>query len=164
MPEGKRGPAATCPGSTAAHVAANVRRLREQQGLSTYQLARAMQAASRPIPQSGVSRIEAGHRRVDVDDLVAFAVVFGVSPAALLLPLNDASTNVVDITGAGTVPADIAWAWASNERPLAMGDADPRVVIAEYRLRSLPPGQWHRAALPEPTSGAAPHESTGETP
>lgn len=159
MAEGKRGPAATRPGPTAEHVAANVRRLRDQRGVSTYQLSGALQQAGHPIAPSSITNIEAGRRRVDVDDLVALAVVFGVSPAALLLPMDDAPTSLVNITGALPVPADIAWAWASCERPLDMGSADPRVVITEYRLRALPPGQWYRAVVPE---APAPYESTGE--
>jgi transcriptional regulator with XRE-family HTH domain len=43
-----------------------------------------MTAAGRKITASGVQRIEAGARRIDVDDLVALARALGVTPADLL--------------------------------------------------------------------------------
>jgi hypothetical protein len=38
-----------------------------------------------PIVDSGIHKTELGDRRVDVDDLVAFAEALGVEPAVLLL-------------------------------------------------------------------------------
>lgn len=65
-------------------VARNVARLRAHRGLSTRQLSAALAAAGRPVPASGITRVEQAERRVDVDDLVAFAKAFGVPPTALL--------------------------------------------------------------------------------
>lgn len=106
-------------GPSSARVAANVRRLRTEQQLSTYELARLLGDAGWPIGAGGITRIEAGERRVDVDDLVALAVVFGVSPNLLLLPESPApllplqaevelAPNVVTNLGG-------AWAWMTGE-------------------------------------------------
>lgn len=73
---------------TGKTVAANVRRLREARGLSTYDLSRALAEAGRPIAPSAIAKVERAERRVDVGDLMALAVVLGVSPVTLLLPAN----------------------------------------------------------------------------
>ncbi|MFD4972274.1 helix-turn-helix domain-containing protein [Streptomyces sp. NPDC058424] len=135
----RRGPAATQVEATGRTVRANVARLRKLRNWTTYELAQRMQAIGRPIPQSGISRVESGARRVDADDLAAFAVAFNVSPAALLLPLEDLASQKVEITGAGSVPADVAWEWASNKRPLKFPTKEQRTAAMEYALASLPP-------------------------
>jgi hypothetical protein len=43
-----------------------------------------LEALGRPILPSGISKIEQSTRRVDVDDLVAFADALGTVPSALL--------------------------------------------------------------------------------
>jgi hypothetical protein len=40
----------------------------------------------RPIPPLGLRHLEAGNRRIDVDDLVVLADALDVSPLMLLLP------------------------------------------------------------------------------
>jgi hypothetical protein len=85
--------------------------------------------------------MERGERMITVDDLMAFSVVLGVSPAALLLPLEDDPAKTAAVTGAGEVPADTAWAWLSNERPIRLPDGDTRTALLEYQLYSLPPGR-----------------------
>lgn len=132
----RRGPAATQVEATGQHVSANVARLRKARGWSTYVLAQKLSEAGRPIPQSGISRIESGIRRVDVDDLTALAAVFGVSPSALLLPLSREGT--FEVTGAGTVSADIAWDWMDGHRPLVIPAGDDGTVRLEYMLWSRP--------------------------
>ncbi|MFB7555354.1 helix-turn-helix domain-containing protein [Streptomyces brevispora] len=135
----KRGPAATQISATGEAVRKNVTRLRKAHGWTTYELAQRMNAAGRPIPQSGVSRVESGGRRVDADDLAAFSIVFGVSPAALLLPLKDSPRDSVDVTGAGRVSAETAWEWASNRRPLKTPTSEAHTAQLKYVLNSLPP-------------------------
>ncbi|GAB3995294.1 hypothetical protein GCM10029992_12170 [Glycomyces albus] len=105
-------------GPTAEHVAENVRRIRTARGLSTNQLSALLARAGHPIAQSSISNIEAGRRRVDVDDLVALAVALDVNPSALLLPFNESGS--IDLTGGGTVAAKTVWEWADGERPLRM--------------------------------------------
>ncbi|RBL80553.1 hypothetical protein DDE05_50540 [Streptomyces cavourensis] len=73
---------------------------------------------------------------MNVDDFAALAVALGVSPGALLLPLEDSSAESVEVTGGGSVSAASAWAWVSNKGPLpAAGAADS----LEFALSSLPP-------------------------
>jgi transcriptional regulator with XRE-family HTH domain len=43
-----------------------------------------------PIPTLGLTRIEKGERRVDIDEVVALAQVFGVPPIALMFPIGHA--------------------------------------------------------------------------
>ncbi|WP_334665855.1 helix-turn-helix transcriptional regulator [Streptomyces cyaneofuscatus] len=71
-------------GDTTRHVGRIVRDLRERQGISTTAMAQRLTALGRRISQSGVTRLETGQRRIDVDDLAALAAVLGVHPAALL--------------------------------------------------------------------------------
>jgi len=65
-------------------VARNVKRLREAQHLTTRALQDLLTKLGRPIPASGITRIEQGSRRVDVDDLAALAIALGVRPDHLL--------------------------------------------------------------------------------
>lgn len=137
MVEEKKGRTAVEIGPTGRTVAANIARLRKRSGLTARQLADKLGAAGRAVSQSSITRMERAERIVTTDDLTALAAVFGVSPAALLLPLEDAPDATVDVTGAGQVAADDAWAWASNERPL--GGAETATEAMEYALASLPP-------------------------
>jgi len=67
-----------------------IRQLRASRGWSLADLERRLDEAGRPILRSGLSKIESGERRVDVDDLAAFCQVFGVEPSELLgLPTSD---------------------------------------------------------------------------
>ncbi|WP_158102438.1 helix-turn-helix domain-containing protein [Streptomyces africanus] len=126
-------------GPTGRTVAANIARLRKRSGLTVRVLADKVTEAGRPVSQSSLTRMERGERIVTADDLTALAVVFGVSPAALLLPIEDNPAAHVDVTGAGRVPADAAWAWASNEQPLQGGNT--HTAAMEYALASLPPNR-----------------------
>lgn len=96
---------------------------------------------------SGISKIENGERKVDVDDLVALAVALDVSPVALLLPaepgeggqayeLGKAMPADVEITPRTAAPWEYAWRWAHGEIPLhtPRGEDDP----------SRNPGWWER--------------------
>lgn len=123
-------------GPTGGQVAKNVRRLRRRRRLTMHDLAERLRAAERPVVASGIAKIERLERQVNVDDFAALAVALGVSPGALLLPLEDSSAESVEVTGAGSVSAASAWAWVSNKGPLpAVGAADS----LEYALSSLPP-------------------------
>lgn len=128
-------------GPTGQAVADRLAALRKVRGLTTRQLSAAVARVGRPIPASGITRMERGERMITVDDLMAFSVVLGVSPAALLLPLEDDPAKTAAVTGAGEVPADTAWAWLSNERPIRLPDGDTRTALLEYQLYSLPPGR-----------------------
>jgi transcriptional regulator with XRE-family HTH domain len=133
----KKGRTAVEVGPTGRTVAGNIARLRKRSGLTARDLAAKLDAAGRSVSQASITRMEQGKKTVTADDLAALAVVFGVSPAALLLPLEDHSGTHVDVTGAGRVPADRAWAWASSEQPLT--GPDTQTAAMEYALASLPP-------------------------
>lgn len=113
-------------GPTGKTTGRNLATLRKRRGLTTRQLSAALERAGRPIPASGITRMEKGERAVTVDDLVALATVFDVSPAALMLPPED--SGPVHITPSKAVPWDVAWRWAHGEQPpyTPGGDDDPR--------------------------------------
>lgn len=85
MTEGTKNPL----GPAGHNVRRNVRRLREERRMSYRELSERLVVAGRLIPVLGLSRMERGERRVDADDLVALAVVFGISPGQLLEPPAD---------------------------------------------------------------------------
>jgi transcriptional regulator with XRE-family HTH domain len=117
------------PGVTGATTMENLKRAR---GEMTYaELSRRLEAVGRPIPSLGLRRIEAGERRVDVDDLMALAVVLRVSPLALLLP-HGGQSETSDFV-AGSVRNDQLWQWAIGEVPLGGGDQ------RRFQADSLPP-------------------------
>lgn len=125
-------------GPTGETVRANVRRLREAQNLSYAEVSRRLTGLGRPVATLGLSRIEAGERRVDADDLVALALVFEVSPASLLLTATTASEDVVQVTGAGGVAADAAWGWLTVSRPLRYSTQAPGVEDFHFQVRAKP--------------------------
>lgn len=94
------------------------------------ELSRRLEALGRPIPPLGLRRMEAGERRADVDDLMALALVLGVSPLALLLPAGQQVEE--DEIGNRTFRHDELWQWAVGDRPL--GDVDRR----RFQADSLP--------------------------
>ncbi|MEW1630892.1 helix-turn-helix transcriptional regulator [Streptomyces sp. NPDC089173] len=140
MAEQRRGRRAITVGSTGQAVAANIARLRDRRGLTTRQLSLELASAGRAIPASGITRMEKAERVVTADELVALAVVFGVSPSALLLPLSDQPMDPIHVTGGGVVPAGEAWAWADGERPLRLSEGSARREMAEHELFGRP--QW----------------------
>jgi hypothetical protein len=88
-PDAKSGGRSAVPlGATGEAVRENIRRLRAAQGFSTRQLELRLAMLGRPIPSSGITRLELGQRRVDVDDLVALATAFNVTPGQLLTPFD----------------------------------------------------------------------------
>src|SRR5664280_168285 len=70
-------------------VAHNVKALREARGLTQTDVSDRMRAIGRPLLPTGVLKVEQGARRVDVDDLVALALVLDVTPNDLLGPLGE---------------------------------------------------------------------------
>ncbi|MFZ4235721.1 helix-turn-helix domain-containing protein [Streptomyces murinus] len=142
MAEQQRGRRAIEVGHTGKVVAANIARLRERRGLTTRQLSGILERAGRNIPASGITRMENGQRVVTVDELAALAVVFGVSPSALLLPLTEKPTDPVEVTGAPAVGAGEAWAWANGQRPLKYTEGREPTEQLEHQLYGRP--QWLR--------------------
>jgi len=106
-----------------------------------------MTKAGRPTLAGAITRIESKKRRVDADDLVAFAAVLGVNPSALLLP-PVADDTPIEITGAGRVARRIAWAWVDGRRPLRIPADDDGTVRVHFQLRARPKGarRWNPLA------------------
>jgi transcriptional regulator with XRE-family HTH domain len=135
-------------GPTGRQVAANIRRLRALRGYTVRELARRLtDDHGRPITAGGVTRIEAGQRRVDADDLMALAVALSVNPTALLLPPT--AEGDIEITGAGPLSAAQVWRWADGQWLLTWS-TDPeelRRQLMDYHLAARPEGMppYHSA-------------------
>ncbi|MBN6192071.1 helix-turn-helix transcriptional regulator [Aneurinibacillus sp. BA2021] len=149
-------------GPTGSVVAENVKRKR---GSMQYkELAERLAEVGRPIPALGLRRIEAGERRVDVDDLMALAVVFGVSPLTLLLPSDGSADLASEVTGVPRpVAHNVQWLWAMGEEPLQLpsdeldDERKRRKVI--YSTSARPPIDDRGSALAE---FRGPHEGSVE--
>lgn len=134
-------------GATGETVRRNIRWIRDDRGISGAELSQAVTRLGRPIPLLGVQRIEAGTRRVDVDDLAAIAVALGVSPTSLLMPLRMDAGNKdaavprpgVDVQANDLVPvsgwhkpiaARAVWNWLVASAPLIHGTMSSFVQLA----------------------------------
>lgn len=105
-------------GPVGQHAAANVKTLREKRRLSYADLSRKLDELGRPIPPLGLRRIEAGERRIDVDDLAALALALEVSPLSILLP-----TEASPVVAGGEVYShERLREWGIGKWPLS-GDA-----------------------------------------
>lgn len=115
-------------------VAANVRRVRESRGWSTYELAKKLKDGGRPVSPSALAKIERGERRVDVGDLIALAVALNVAPSGLLLPVDTEPLAEIEVTGRSrAVPALKAWEWVDGRDTLD----DPASGHAAYQAHML---------------------------
>ncbi len=118
----------------------NIRRIRDNKKISAPQLSERLKEYGRPIPPLGIHRIESGQRRVDVDDLVAFALALDVSPISLLTPCAKQTTDGVRITGIKVcVPAGQVWEWLAGN--LALGGRDK---FGEFIHEGWPIGRSRR--------------------
>lgn len=162
--------------ATGRTVAANVKRLRAARGMSLRALSEALDGVGRKLSQDAINKIENGAekdtakqiRRVDVDDLIALAAVLRVNPSALMLPLTDDPSEMIEVTGAGRVGADQAWDWIDGRRPLRVerGDYD---ALLEFDLYARPPRRrrsWDvvKPLLPETSDDALLEELKREEP
>lgn len=131
-------------GATGNQVAANIKRLR---GSVQYkELSEQLAAIGRPMTPVAIRDAENGKRRVDVDDLMAFAIVFGVSPLTLLMPEYGSKDITTRITGyPDEMGSNIAWLWGRADEPLEVPQ-DPLLPdhsmndreIAIFRLHARP--------------------------
>src|SRR5690606_40565477 len=79
-------------GITNTHVAQNIRAARQAIGMDLRTMSDGLRAAGRKLSTSGISKLEAGDRRVDVDDLTVIAYLLRTTPAALLTPPDEQTT------------------------------------------------------------------------
>lgn len=70
------------------YVSASLARLRQEQRLTYTEISARLTALGQPIPTIGLTRIEKGERRVDIDEVVALAQVFNVPPIMLMFPIG----------------------------------------------------------------------------
>lgn len=143
-------------------VAANVKRLRQARGWSLRALSEALEGVGRKLSQDAINKIENGAekdtkkqiRRVDVDDLIALAVVFNVTPSTLLLP--DTIQGDAEITGVSEpVPAEDAWKWADGKRPLAVPEGDDGTALLDFTRWARPQGLRRSFNITTPAGKAA---------
>ncbi|MDH2391261.1 hypothetical protein QCN29_21240 [Streptomyces sp. HNM0663] len=143
-------------GPTGRTVAANVKRLRGERGLTLRALAAALKEVGRPLSADALNKIENGApdtepgksgepkpvRRVDVDDLMALAVVLQVPVITLLLPAS--VRGFVELTGVGEIRGRIAWRWAQGRVPLEWPEEadqeERRKLLAMYLMAATPDG------------------------
>lgn len=125
-------------GPISGYVVENVRRLRGERKWSLVELSDRMGAAGRPMLASGLHRLEQGSRRIDVDDLVALAIVFDCAPVTLLFPPDTGGD--VQLTWSQTVEALVAWDWARGVRPfdLPADEQEAAIRTAEFQLTAVP--------------------------
>ena len=144
-------------GPASVRVLENIRRVRRESDLTLTGLAERMETVGRPVGESTLTNIELGHRRVDVDDLVALAVALDTTPNRLLLG-DDADETRVDLTSTISASAVDVWGWACGEFPpdLVMGSTRHTVPDQPWIARHRPhdpremPFEWlieHRETL-----------------
>lgn len=116
-------------GVQGATVAANVKRLMEEQNLNSGSLARKIAEIDQPteladgtavkpakLADLAIRRIVAGERKVDVDDLVLLAYALGVAPVTLMQPQAKTAGQKV-LAPVGEVSAIGVWEWMIGRRP-----------------------------------------------
>lgn len=127
-------------GPAGTQISESVRRLREKDKLTYVELSKRLTEIGRPIPVLGLRRIEAGERRVDVDDLEALAHALGVPPVQLVFPVG--SVDEVEVPPGLVVPTATALRWFTGEGGPAMssdevdsrgrGERDPETGLYEW--------------------------------
>lgn len=121
-------------------VARNIWRTRRGRGLTTRDLSERLEEVGHPLDQSAISRVEGQRRRVDVEDLVGFALALNTSPSFLLAAV-------------GPDPLDM-----EEDEPLIA--LTPRVRVSAYFA-----GEWCRGRLPiGPIHVPSDDEAEGEEP
>ncbi|MFL0292981.1 helix-turn-helix domain-containing protein [Mycobacterium sp. SMC-18] len=118
-------------GETAEAVKNNIKRLREAQNLTWTQLSARLDALDWTLTAVAIKNIEAGNRRVNVDDLAFLAAALGVSPVTLLMPWV-AADEIVTAAGAEFKAATL-WEWLIAEWPF------PGQGLTEFFSKALPP-------------------------
>lgn len=158
------------------NAAARIRAMREAYGWSTAALAERMTEAGHPINQSAVWRIESGEprRRINLDEAVGFAKVFGITVERLISPPDDAITehlnSLINTYIATWRAADAARRGAASLRAAIdaiLADHPDLREHGEARLSaaleaeqhgtfavSLPPPAWDESqgSIPDPNS------------
>lgn len=129
--------------SPGAIFAKSLRFYRTDRGLGLRELAERLEELGHPIHFSALGKIETGHRKVLLDDVVAISIALDVPVAMLASPAVDALP--VSMTPAFTVDAFTVWSWWTGS-----GRARVREVPGTLDLEPDPPpliGQYQQAQL-----------------
>jgi 8-oxo-dGTP pyrophosphatase MutT (NUDIX family)/transcriptional regulator with XRE-family HTH domain len=142
MPEDDRTPRVPL-GPIGRYLIGNFDELLKQRKLTYREVSDRLKQIGRPIPTLGLSRISKGTRRVDVDDLIALAIVLEVSPAALVLPRDTGAYDEIELTSDVRATARAAWEWSAGTFPLVASGADPLTwrEIGDFEANARP--AWH---------------------
>lgn len=106
------------PGPIGHNLIAALRELLEARGLSFNRASAALEELGRTLPPLAFSRTMKGERRIDVDELVALAVLLDVNPSALLFPRHVAPNDEIELTPKVHRAAGPVWGWADGKIPL----------------------------------------------
>lgn len=115
----------------------NLPRFRGLRRMTLTDLSEKLEALGRPLSPPILSAVENGKRRIDVDDLIHFALALDVSPAALLMPPADTlDADLGDVPGFPDQPAVEAvdwWQWLRSEYPLWAGPNTSEFEVQRWR-------------------------------
>lgn len=137
-------------GGVGDNVRIRIAALREGQNLSYAALARLLEEAGRPLGTLALRRIEAGARRVDVDDLVAIALVLGATPNSLMVDPRvaedtsreldfDDEHNNLKVTATEVTSFGAFWDWLDGHRPLWKPTEVSAAAFAERNRANVGP-------------------------
>lgn len=122
-------------GPVGRNVIANVERLRAERGMSWRKLSAELEKAGRAIPPLGLSRFVKGRRRVDPDELLAFAEVLGVAPGILLMPPETAAEAMAEVPAALRDARNLAT--CIEQTLTASGDPGAQAALSRSLDRAL---------------------------
>jgi transcriptional regulator with XRE-family HTH domain len=125
-------------GPVGRQVVANIERLRKEQRLSFAALSGRLAEIGRPTAKSQIHALSKAERRVDVDDLTAFAEVFGVSVAALLArPGTAAAQDHPAVRAARALTDRVADLVTAADNPQAAQRADRALRRVALEIEEL---------------------------
>lgn len=125
-------------GRPSNYLAANLAAIRRRRGVTVRRLSSQLADLGVTLLPSGITKIEQGARRVDVDELVALAVALNVSPTRLVLPDTAEPDDDVRLTPELTAGALDAWRWFEGDDALPRPGA-PEVEHAGRSHRRIEP-------------------------
>ncbi|MDP9430886.1 MAG: helix-turn-helix transcriptional regulator [Actinomycetota bacterium] len=102
-------------GPLVTQVTQNLRRLREERGVTLSGLSDRMGELGQPLGMTGLSKIENGRRGIDLDELVALARALEVPPLLLVFPLG--VQEAVEVLPGANVETWAAAKWFTGEAP-----------------------------------------------
>lgn len=121
-------------GEAGGCVAAAVTAQRQRRGWDQAYLAQRVTEAGRPMSASVLGKVEAGARRVDVDDLVALAAALDVTPQQLLPGSDAATAPAPEAEATGTVRARVLEDIAALGDLEALDATAPTLAAVAVRL------------------------------